>query len=128
MIQLLLKKLVTEPDLFVEHASAYAALIALEAGEAGLAWRRKAMVMVGCVIIGLLALLTTCLAIMFTAAISWDGMPAPWVLIAVPGTLWVVSIAMGWFASRAGQAQTFAHLRKQWAIDAQQVREMTATG
>lgn len=128
MIQLLMKRLVTEPGLFAEHASAYAALIALEAGEAGLAWRRKAMATVGCVALVLLALSTTCLAAMLSAAIPWQGMPAPWVLLAIPGSLWVASIAMGWVASRRGQPQTFAHVREQWAIDAQEVREMASAG
>lgn len=126
MIQLLLKRLATEPGLFTEHASAYAALIALEAGEAGLAWRRKAMAMIACAALGLLALSTTCLALMLSAAIPWQGMPAPWVLLAIPGTLWVVSSVAGWLAFRRGHAQTFAHVRHQWAIDAQHVREMAS--
>lgn len=94
MIQLLMKRLVTEPGLFAEHASAYAALIALEAAEAGLAWRRKTTATVGCAALGMLALSTSCLAAMFSAAIPWQGMPAPWVLLAIPGTLWVASIAL----------------------------------
>lgn len=128
MIQLLMKRLVTEPGLFAEHASAYAELIALEAGEAGLAWRRKALAMIGCAALGLVALSTTCLAMMLSAAIPWQGMAAPWVLLAIPGTLWVATIAMWWAASRRGHPETFAHVRQQWAIDAQQVREMASTG
>ena len=127
MIQLLLKRLATEPGLFSEHASAYAALIALEAGEAGLAWRRKAMAIIGCAALSLLALSTTCLALMLSAAIPWQGMPAPWVLLVIPVTLWVASIAVGWAAFRRGHTQTFAHVRQQWAIDAQHVREMAST-
>ena len=126
MIQLFLKRLATEPGLFTEHASAYAALIALEAGEAGLAWRRKAIATIGCGALGLLALSTTCLALMLSAAIPWQGMPAPWVLLAIPGTLWVASIAAGWAAFRRGRRQTFVHVREQWAIDAQHVREMAS--
>ena len=127
MIHLLLKRLATEPGLFTDHASAYAALIALEAGEAGLAWRRKAIATIGCAALGLLALSTTCLALMLSAAIPWQGMPAPWVLLAIPGTLWIASIAVGWAAFRRGHTQTFAHVRQQWAIDAQHVREMAST-
>ena len=126
MIQLFLKRLATEPGLFTEHASAYAALIALEAGEAGLAWRRKAMAMIGCAALGLLALSTTCVALMLAAALPWQGMPAPWVLLAIPATLWIASFAVGWAAFRRGHTQTFAHVRHQWAIDAQHVREMTS--
>ena len=128
MIQLLLRRLATEPALFAEHASAYAALIALEAGEAGLAWRRKAMAMIACAALGLMALSTTCLAMMLSAVIPWQGMPAPWVLLAIPGMLWVATLATGWVASRQGHTQAFAHVRQQWAIDAQHVRDMASTG
>lgn len=127
MIQLLLKRLATEPGLFAEHASAYATLIALEAGEAGMAWRRKAVAMIGCGAVALLALSTSCMAIMLSAALPWQGMPAPWILLALPATLWAASIAL-WFVFRRSSTQSFGHLRQQWAIDAQHVREMASTG
>lgn len=127
MIQLLLKRLATEPGLFAEHASAYATLIALEAGQAGIAWRRKAVAIIGCAAVALLALSTSCMAIMLSAALPWQGMPAPWILLALPGTLWAASIAL-WLVSRRASTQSFAHVRQQWAIDAQYVREMASTG
>ena len=126
MIQLLLKRLATEPGLFAEHASAYAELIALEAGEAGLAWRRKAMATIACITLILIALLTTCIALMLSAVIPWQAMPAPWMLLAIPALLWTIGVGVGWFAFRRGHTQTFAHVRHQWAIDAKHVREMAS--
>ncbi len=121
MIHLVLKKLATDPGLFVEHASAYAGLAALEARAAGLAWQRHAMALSACALIGLLALAFSGLAAMLCAAIDWHRMPAPWVLLGVPAVLWAACAALWWFASSRPRLPPFAHLRQQWAVDAQHI-------
>lgn len=123
MIHPLLKKLVTEPSLFVEHASAYGMLAALEARDAGLALRRRAMATLACFSLGLLALIFTGVAVMLAAVVPWIAMPAPWVLVALPALLWVTSGVLWWWATRNPHPQPFTHLRQQWAADTQMARD-----
>lgn len=128
MIRLVLKTLATDPGLFVEHASAYAGLAALEAREAGLAWQRRAVALSACVLSGLLALAFSGLAVMLSAAIAWHSMPAPWVLLGVPAALWTACAALWWFAASRPRLPPFPHLRQQWAVDAQHFRDASKAG
>lgn len=128
MIHLVLKRLATDPGLFVEHAGAYAELATLEAREAGLAWRRRTVALAASVLTGLLALAFSGLAAMLGAAIDWHSMPAPWVLIALPATLWAVCAALWWLASSRPRVPPFPHLRQQWAVDAQHIRDAGQAG
>lgn len=127
LIHPLLKKLATEPSMFVEHASAYASLATLEAVEAGLAWRRRAVAWLVCGLLAMLALAFSGLAVMLVAALPWQGMPAPWVLVGLPVALWALSGVLWWIGSRPPQAQAFMHLRQQWAADTQLVRDAAQT-
>jgi hypothetical protein len=124
MILPLLKKLATEPDLFVEHASAYASLATLEAMEVGAAWRRQLIAIVACALMGLMALGFTGMAAMFFAALPWQAMPAPWVLVGVPAGLWLVTGLTWWWAAAPQRPRAFAHLRQQWAADTQLMRDV----
>ena len=123
MIHLVLSRLATDPGLFVEHASAYAELLALEAGEVRLHWQRRVIVVSLCVLLAVLALTLTGVAAMLTASIPWQSMPAPWLLWGVPASLWLACAALGWFAASRPRAPPFPHLREQWAVDAQIIRD-----
>ncbi len=124
MIHPLLKKLATEPDLFAEHASAYVSLASLEVVEAGVAWRGQLIAIVACAFMGLLALGLTGVAAMFFAALPWQAMPAPWVLVGVPAALWLVTGLTWWWAAAPQRPRAFAHLRQQWAADTQLMRDV----
>lgn len=124
MIHPFLKKLATEPSLFVEHASAYASLATLEALEVGAAWRRQLIATVACVLTGLLALGLTGVAMMLFAALPWQGMPAPWVLAGVPAVLWLVTGLTWWWGAAPRRPRAFVHLRQQWAADTQLMRDV----
>ena len=123
MIHLVLKRLATDPGLFVEHASAYAELVTLEARAASLSWQRHAAAKAASVLAGLLALAFSGLAALLSAAIAWHTMPAPWLLLALPAVLWVTCAALWGLASRKPRLPPFPHLRQQWAVDAQHLRE-----
>lgn len=123
MIHLVLKRLTTDPGLFAEHASAYAELAALEARDAGLAWRRRTVALLGSALVGVLALAFSGLAAMLCAAIGWYSMPAPWALIGVPAALWAACAGLWWVASNTPRLPPFPHLRQQWAMDAQHIRD-----
>lgn len=127
MIHPFLKKLATEPTLFAEHASAYAGLATLEARELAVVWRRRAVAVSVCVSLALLALAFSGLAIMLAAVIPWQSMPAPWVLVGLPAALWVASGILWWVGAREPLTQPFAHLRQQWAVDTQLVRDVAQT-
>lgn len=124
MIHPLLRKLATEPQLFAEHASAYAVLATLEAVQAGQAWRRQLLATVACASVALLALAFTGLAAMLFAALPWQAMPAPWVLAGLPAALWLAAGALWWLGTAQQRPQAFVHLRQQWAADAQLLREV----
>lgn len=123
MIHLVLKRLTTDPGLFVEHASAYAELAALEAREAGRAWQRRTAALLASALVGLLAVAFSGLAAMLCAAIDWHRMPAPWALVGVPAALWVACAALWWVASNRPRLPHFPNLRQQWALDAQHIRD-----
>ena len=124
MIHPILKKLATEPELFVEHASAYVSLASLEAVAAAAAWRAQLVAIATCFFMGALALGLTGVAAMFFAATPWQAMPAPWVLVGVPATLWLAAGLSGWWAAAPNRPRAFAHLRQQWAADAQLARDV----
>lgn len=123
MIHLILRRLTTDPGLFVEHASAYAELAALEVREAGRAWQRRTAALLFSALVGLLAVAFSGLAAMLCAAIDWHSMPAPWTLTAVPAALWTACAALWWVGSNKARLPPFPHLRQQWAVDAQHIRD-----
>lgn len=127
MIHPFLRKLVTEPDLFVEHASAYASLATLEAMEVGAAWRQQVMATLACAFMGLLALGFTGAAAMIFAALPWQAMPAPWVLVGVPAVAWLATGLAWWRVAAPHRPRAFAHLRRQWAADTQLMRDVAQT-
>jgi hypothetical protein len=127
MVHLLFQKLATEPALFAEHASAYAALATLEAQQASLALQRRAMAYAVCAALGLLALGLSCLSALLASAINWRSMPAPWLMVALPAVLWLGCAASWWLAARQPRLLPFARLRQQWAADALMARDLAQT-
>lgn len=124
MIHPLLRKLVTQPELFVEHADCYGELASLEARHALRALRRSAalaLLAVACAICGL-GLAGT--AVMLAAVVPAARMPAPALLVIVPLVVFAAAAWCGWLASRAAEQPLFAHLREQWQADRQLLRDV----
>lgn len=124
MIHPFLTKLATDPHLFVDHASAYAALAAFEVREAGQAWRRHVLALLACGVAGTLALAFSGLAVMWLAAVPWQTMPAPWVLVGMPVVLWVATGLLWWMGVSPVRPKPFTQLRQQFAADAQLMRDV----
>lgn len=123
MFHPLLARLATEPGLLAEHAGAYAELAALEAADLGQRWRRRALLGAlagGC---ALLFLLLAGVAALLAAALPVEGMPQPWLLLAVPALPLLLSLACLARLKLSGAAPAFPQLREQLAADAQLVRE-----
>ncbi|VTU18467.1 hypothetical protein [Variovorax sp. RA8] len=101
------------PELFVEHASNYAALLRLEAAEAskGLIGRLVAGVLAA--VAGMLALGLTGTAIML--GVVQGGFH--WVLVAVPGVSAAIALIAGYVAARPIQFHGFNELRAQVDAD-----------
>lgn len=127
MIHPLLTKLATEPQLFVEHLSAYGALVNLEARDASRAWQRRTAALAICAVMAVLGLVFTGVALMLVAAWPWQNMPAPWLMLSVPAVMWVVAGFSWWLGTRHPAAKPFAHLRQQLAADAQLMREVKSS-
>jgi len=124
MVHPLLRKLVTQPELFVEHADCYGELASVETRSALRSLRRSAalaLLALACAICGL-GLAGT--AVMLAAIVPVAQMPAPSLLIAVPLVVFAAAAWCGWLAWHAAGEPLFAHLREQWQADRQFLREL----
>jgi uncharacterized membrane protein YqjE len=119
-----LRKLVTEPELFVEHASAYAELASAQARQVGQLWRRRAALLLLAFAFAAVALVLSGVAALLAAALPWQQMPAPGVLIVLPALLWLVAAGAAWAGWKTPQPEPFGCLRQQWAADAQLMRDV----
>lgn len=117
MIHPFFTKLVTQPGLFAEHIAAYAELATAEVRQFGSVWQTRAILAVITATATVIAILLTCIAGMFAAAIAWQGMPAAWVLVAVPALFWLIALGCGIYAWRLKVTPMFSLVREQVAVD-----------
>lgn len=80
----LLDLISNRPQLLVDHAQAYADLVAAEVGSASSALMRRAVLGVAGVICLALAAVLGGVALLLRGTVPLAGMPAPWLLVAVP--------------------------------------------
>lgn len=123
MIHPLFKLVATQPEVLAEHLGAYAQLASAEASEAAVALRARVMFLLAMVVFALLGLVFAGVALLLVAALPMTGMPAPWLLAAVP--LIPLALAAGCWAALHHRPATgpFAQLREQVAADAALLRE-----
>lgn len=117
MIHPFFTKLVTQPGLFAEHIGAYADLASAEVRQFGAVWQRRVVLAAACAVATVLAIGVSAMAGLFAAALAWDAMPAPWVLVLVPGSLWLLALCFGVAAWRAKTEPIFSLVRSQMAVD-----------
>jgi hypothetical protein len=111
----LLALLVTQPQLLVDHAQAYGALLGEEFGQASAAWQRRALLQVAALcFLGVTAVLAG-VAVMLWVAL---GVPANvlWVLVVIPLLPLLIGVVCLLLARRPAQGASFANLSRQ--IDA----------
>lgn len=112
--------LVTRPQLLVEHALAYSALLNQESGLAYAAWRRQTLlwlVALGCAAV---ALVLAGVAVMLWAVTPVAPVHAPWVLLGVPLLPLAVAVVCVWRAP--GTDDNFARLTRQVEDDLAMLR------
>jgi len=124
MIHPLLLKLVTQPGLFVEHASGYAELAAIEAQAAARAWQRRLLLFAVAVLLAAAALVFSGLAVLLAAALPLEQMPLPWLLLLLPLATWIAAAGVAWAGWRQTPTPVFGHLREQWSADVQLMRDV----
>lgn len=127
MVHPLLHLIATQPQLLVEHASAYAELAAVEIGSASAAWQRRALLKVLALCCGLAAVLLAGVALMLWGVMPLAQMPSPWLLWATP--LGFAALALGCLAAaqlRAASGSQFIGLRQQWQADLTLLRDASA--
>jgi hypothetical protein len=126
VIHPLLYKLATQPGLFVEHASGYAELAALEAKSVARAWRRRLILLALAALLAASALVLTGMAALLAAALPLAQMPLPGLLLALPLGVCAAAALCAWIGLRDAHGPAFGHLREQWAADLQLMREVAA--
>ena len=117
MLHPLYKTLAAEPQLVLEHASAYLELAGVETREALQHWRLRALIGTGVVASCWLALALAGAALLLLAAKPWATLDQPWLLVFTP-LLPLLAAGVGVLWLRSGQPpKPFVLLREQWEQD-----------
>jgi hypothetical protein len=123
MIHPVYKLLAARPELLAQHLGGYAQLARTQAAEALLAARQRLLLLGVCLASGLLGLGLAGVAALLAAALPWPGMPAPWLLAALPGLLMLIALAAGWSFVHQPPTWTWDELQAQAAQDLALLRE-----
>ena len=126
-MHILLRLVLSQPQLLVDHAQAYGDLMAADLGDASAALSRRAILGTTAVICLFVAIILAGVSSMLWAAVPTAQMRAPWMLIVVPLAPLLGSV-MG-FAFMRGQRQMhpFDNLRAQLRADLDVLRESSAS-
>lgn len=113
------RTLLSQPDLLLEHAGAYAQLAGAEMGEAGQRLKWRGLLGAGAVLALLFSLLLGSAALLAVCVVPLEQMPWPWGLVLVPALPALVGLACLFAYRRTARALDFPLLREQWATDRQ---------
>ncbi len=121
MLHPLFSTLIQRPDLALDHASAYAALIHQEARVAGSQWVKRCLAWVLAGVFGCMCIVLTGVALM----LGFLNNQFHWILVAVPGAALLVTVVAVVKALQPLPTENFAELKAQIDNDARALR-MTA--
>jgi len=126
MIHPLIQLAVRHPELLAEHGEAYVALVGKEVSN----WRTSLVrrIVMGAVagVAALLALIFIGVAIMLWGASS-DDMNSPWLVVAPPVVMLIVTIVAGLMAAKGGLGSPlFTDVKAQVRADLAMLREVNA--
>lgn len=124
MIHPLFRTLATRPELLAEHLGAYGQLLSVEAGETAAQLRAQLLWSVGLAICAALGLGLGGVALIVAAAVPIEAMPAPWLLLTVPG-VFIAGALVCWMRMRQHRPLegSFSLLRQQIALDTALLKE-----
>lgn len=125
-MQPLLRMLAQRPELLLEHARAYAELLASQSGQAYAGWQRRAVLGAAALALIVLALGLAGVALMLVAMLPAAAEASRWVLVAVPLLPLLAGLACLAAARARAQADSFAALRDQLQADLAMLRESGA--
>jgi hypothetical protein len=117
------KTLASEPQLLLEHASAYMQLAGVETNEALMHWRLRLMVAVVAVFGAVLSLALAGGALLMLSAHPWETLAAPWLLVVTPLLPLLATVVGALWLKNAGSIKPFELLREQWALDLQALNQ-----
>ena len=117
--------LATQPQLLVEHALAYSALINQELGVTYAVWRHQTLLRAAALSCTVVAWVLGGVALMLWAATPVALIHAPWALFVMPLLPLAVAAVCLWQARRSGAGNTFNRLTQQIEDDLAMLR---ATG
>ena len=126
MIHPLLRLAATEPHLLGDHVEAYAALVGEEVSKVSaslitrLALYGAALCLVG------VGLVLVGVALLFCAAVPTSGYPAPWAMLVVPLTPFVLAAICFLVARAKPTEKAFDGIKKQLNTDMAMLREVSA--
>ncbi len=121
----LLRLVATQPQLLVDHAEAYAELVAEEIGHVSSAWRLRILLYAVALCSVVVATVLAGVALMLWAIVPFSEMQAPWALVTAP--LVPVVAAVGCLlAARQHTSGGFDNLRRQVKADMGMLREVSA--
>jgi len=126
MIHPLIHLAISHPELLAEHGEAYVALVGKELSN----WRAS---VVRRIVMGVVAGLAALLALIFigVAVMLWgassDDIRSPWLLIAPPALMVIVTIVAGLMAAKGGLGSPlFTDVKAQVRADLAMLREVNA--
>lgn len=123
MLHPLLSLLINRPELAIDHAAGYAALVREEAADAGAHWVRRALAW-------LLAVVALAVFLALAGGALMLGVlhnQFQWVLVAVPGTALLLALAALGVACQPIPGKAFAEVRAQLGADMQALHAVTGT-
>nr|WP_315187456.1 hypothetical protein [uncultured Albidiferax sp.] len=121
----LLRLVATQPQLLVDHAEAYADLVAEEIGHVSSAWKLRILLYAVALCSVVVATVLAGVALILWAVVPFSEMHAPWALVAAP-LLPMVTAIWCLIAARQESTDNFDNLRKQVKADIGMLREVSA--
>lgn len=117
LVHPLFRALISQPEVLVDHAGAYAELASAEVSVVMRQWQRRLMLQV--LALGLLVIGVGLggMALMWLGARGTHDMPAPWALALVPIGFIAAAGVVAWCQARLHISVDLAALREQWALD-----------
>jgi cytochrome bd-type quinol oxidase subunit 2 len=118
----LLALIANRPQLLVDHARAYAALVDEEFDSAFASWRRRAILLVVALFCTLVAAVLAGVAVMLWTVNPGLQTPASWVLLATPLVPLLAAVICLMLARQPTQSDAFANLGRQISADIAMLR------